>query len=59
MVKESIMKIELWQAKLAAAKAVLRHRQRMMNEATRAHTRVLTTVFEMETKIANYLAKTK
>ena len=34
------MKIELLRAQLATAKDVLRHRQKLMNEATRAYNRV-------------------
>jgi hypothetical protein len=53
------VKLELIQAQLAAAKSVLRHRQKLMNEATRAHNRVFVTVSKLEKRIANHLAKTK
>ena len=53
------MKIELVLAQLAAAKDVLRHRQKLMNEATRAHNRVFVTVKKLEERYANHMAKTK
>ena len=53
------MKIELLQAQLAAAKDVLRHRQKLMNEATRAYNRVFVTVKKLEKRYANHLAKIK
>lgn len=53
------MKIDLLRAQLAAAKDVLRHRQKLMNEATRAYNRVFVTVKKLEDKYADHLAKTK
>ena len=53
------MKIDLLRAQLAAAKDVLRHRQKLMNEATRAYNRVFVNVKKLEDKYANHLAKTK
>ena len=53
------MKINLIRAQLATAKNVLRHRQKLMNEATRAHNRVFVTVTLLEKKLADHLAKTK
>jgi hypothetical protein len=53
------MKIDLLRAQLATAKDVLRHRQKLMNEATRAYNRVFVTVKKLEDKYANHLAKTK
>jgi hypothetical protein len=37
----------------------LRHRQKLMNEATRAYNRVFVTVKKLEDKYANHLAKIK
>ena len=53
------MKIDLIRAQLATAKDVLRHRQKLMNEATRAHNRVFVTVTLLEKKLADHLAKIK
>ena len=53
------MKLDLLRAQLAAAKDVLRHRQRLMNEAIRAHNRVFVVVKKLEERYANHLAKTK
>jgi len=53
------MKLDLLRAQLATAKDVLRHRQKLMNEATRAYNRVFVTVKTLEDKYANHLAKTK
>jgi hypothetical protein len=53
------MKLDLLRAQLAVAKDVLRHRQKLMNEATRAYNRVFVTVKKLEDKYANHLAKTK
>jgi hypothetical protein len=53
------MKLDLLRAQLATAKDVLRHRQKLMNEATRAYNRVFVTVKKLEDKYANHLAKTK
>jgi hypothetical protein len=53
------MKLDLLRAQLAAAKDVLRHRQKLMNEATRAYNRVFVTVTKLEERYANHLAKTK
>jgi hypothetical protein len=53
------MKVDLLRAQLAAAKDVLRHRQKLMNEATRAYNRVFVTVKKLEDKYADHLAKTK
>ena len=53
------MKLDLLRAQLAAAKDVLRHRQKLMNEATRAYNRVFVTVKKLEDKYADHLAKTK
>jgi hypothetical protein len=53
------MKIDLLRAQLATAKTVLKHRKKLMNEATRAHNRVFVTVLNLEKRIANHLAKTK
>jgi hypothetical protein len=53
------VKIDLLRAQLAAAKDVLRHRQKLMNEATRAYNRVFVTVKKLEDKYADHLAKTK
>jgi hypothetical protein len=53
------VKIDLLRAQLAAAKDVLRHRQKLMNEATRAYNRVFVTVKKLEDKYVNHLAKTK
>jgi len=53
------MKIDLLRAQLSAAKDTLRHRQKLMNEATRAYNRVFVTVKKLEDKYANHLAKTK
>jgi len=55
--KVAEMKIDLLRAQLAAAKDVLRHRQRLMNEATRAHNRVFVTVTKLEKRLADHLAK--
>jgi hypothetical protein len=53
------MKLDLLRAQLATAKDTLRHRQKLMNEATRAYNRVFVTVKKLEDKYANHLAKTK
>ena len=53
------MKIDLLRAQLSAAKDVLRHRQKLMNEATRAYNRVFVTVKKLEERDANHMAKTK
>ena len=53
------MKLDLLRAQLATAKDVLRHRQKLMNEATRAYNRVFVTVKKLEEKYADHLAKTK
>jgi hypothetical protein len=51
------MKLDLLRAQLAAAKSVLRTRQKMMNEATRAHNRVFVNVKKLEKRLADHLAK--
>ena len=53
------MKLDLLRAQLATAKDTLRHRQKLMNEATRAHNRVFVTVKKLEKRIADHMAKTK
>lgn len=53
------MKIELLRAQLATAKDVLRHRQKLMNETTRAYNRVFVAVKKLEERYANHLAKIK
>jgi hypothetical protein len=53
------MKLDLLRAQLATAKDTLRHRQKLMNEATRAYNRVFVTVLKLEKRIADHLAKTK
>jgi hypothetical protein len=53
------MKLDLLRAQLATAKDTLRHRQKLMNEATRAYNRVFVTVKKLEDRYANHLAKTK
>jgi hypothetical protein len=51
------MKLDLLRAQLATAKDTLRHRQKLMNEATRAYNRVFVTVSKLEKRIADHLAK--
>ena len=53
------MKLDLLRAQLATAKDTLRHRQKLMNEATRAYNRVFVTVAKLEERYANHMAKTK
>ena len=53
------MKLDLLKAQLAAAKNALRHRQKLLNESTRAYNRVFVTVKKLEERYANHLAKTK
>jgi hypothetical protein len=46
-------RLDLWKAKLKAAKAELRIRDRDVNAAMRAVNRVLTTIEELENKIVS------
>jgi hypothetical protein len=50
-------RLDLWKAKLKAAKAELRIRDRDVNAAMRAVNRVLITIEELENKIERHLAK--
>ena len=50
-------RLDLWKAKLKAAKAELRIRDRDVNAAMRAVNRVSTTIVELENKIERHLAK--
>ena len=50
-------RLDLWKAKLKAAKAELRIRDRDVNAAMRAVNRVITTIEELENKIERHLAK--
>lgn len=50
-------RLDLWKAKLKAAKAELRIRDRDANAAMRALMRVRATIIELENKIDRHLAK--
>jgi hypothetical protein len=50
-------RLDLWKAKLKAAKAELRIRDRDVNAAMRAVNRVHATIVELENKIERHLAK--
>jgi hypothetical protein len=50
-------RLDLWKAKLKAAKAELRIRDRDANAAVRALMRVRATITELENKIDRHLAK--
>ena len=50
-------RLDLWKAKLKAAKAELRIRDRDANAAMRALMRVRATITELENKIDRHLAK--
>jgi hypothetical protein len=52
-------RLDLWKAKLKAAKAELRIRDRDANAAMRALMRVRATITELENKIERHLAQSK
>lgn len=50
-------RLDLWKAKLKAAKAELKIRDREANASERSYTRVLVEISKLEGKINAYLAK--
>jgi hypothetical protein len=52
-------RIDLWKAKLKAAKSEAKHKERQMNAAIRSYMRTDGEVQLLEGKINDYLAKTK
>ena len=52
-------RIDMWKAKLKAAKSEVKHKERQMNAAIRSYMRTDNEVQKLEEKINDYLAKTK
>ena len=52
-------RIDMWRAKLKAARSEAKHKERQMNAAVRSYKRTDAEVIELERKIYDYLAKTK
>jgi phage host-nuclease inhibitor protein Gam len=52
-------RIDLWKAKLKAAKSETKHKERQMNAAIRSYMRIDAEVQRLEDKINDYMAKTK
>lgn len=50
-------RIDLWKAKLKVAKAELRIRDRELNAARRAQVSITLTIYGLEKRIENYMAK--
>ena len=52
-------RLDLWKAKLIAAKAELKIREREANAAERSYTRVIVTISKLEGKINAHMAKSQ
>jgi hypothetical protein len=52
-------RIDLWKAKLKAARSEAKHKERQMNSAIRSYLRTDGEVIELERKIYDHMAKTK
>jgi hypothetical protein len=52
-------RIDMWKAKLKAARSEAKHKERQMNAAVRSYMRTDNEVQKLEEKINAYLAKTK
>ena len=52
-------RIDLWKAKLKAARSEAKHKERQMNSAIRSYTRTDAEVIKLERKIYDFMAKTK
>ena len=52
-------RIDLWRAKLKAARSEARHKERQMNSAIRSYMRTDGEVQKLEEKINDFMAKTK
>lgn len=52
-------RIDMWKAKLKAARSEAKHKERQMNSAVRSYLRTDNEVQKLEEKINAYLAKTK
>ena len=52
-------RIDMWKAKLKAARSEAKHKERQMNSAIRSYLRTDGEVIELERKIYDYMAKTK
>ena len=52
-------RLELWKAKLKAARSEAKHKERQMNSAIRSYMRTDAEVQKLEGQINAYLAKTK
>ena len=52
-------RIDLWKAKLKAAKSEVKHKERQMNAAIRSYLQTDSEIQKLERQINAYLAKTK
>ena len=52
-------RIDMWKAKLKAARSEAKHKERQMNAAIRSYMRTDSEVQKLEAQIHDYLAKTK
>jgi len=52
-------RIDLWKAKLKAARSEAKHKERQMKSAIRSYMRTDAEVIELERKIYDFLAKPK
>ena len=52
-------RIDLWTAKLKAAKSEVKHKERQMNAAIRSYEHTQNEIQKLEEKINAYLAKTE
>ena len=52
-------RIDLWKAKLKAARSEAKHKERQMNAAIRSYKRTDAEMVELERKIYDFLAKPK
>lgn len=52
-------RIDMWKAKLKAAKSEVKHKERQMNSAIRSYLQTDSEIQKLESKINDYLAKTK
>ena len=52
-------RIDMWKAKLKAARSALNHKKRQYNAAERSMSRTIQEIMKLEEKIDAYMAKTK
>lgn len=52
-------RIDLWKAKLKAARSEVKHKERQMNSAIRSYMRTDEELQKLEVKINDFMAKTK